>query len=556
VDEPASEDASDTHAKASELAAEDAGGADQEGMRNATGGEETTPRPGVTSTSAKHPTLALMAEIAARGGATEPGAAAPVRVSARDTGELHELAKRAGQAAASAEAETPARRALGAETHPLRAVRRAPAEPTMTERSQGASLAELPASASLSARRGHLPFPAPDLVVVTTGGHAALAALAALIGAGLMLQGARAALTLLAFAALAGCSGGLAYLLAQQPETRRAAGLTLIGAQVGMLAWAMALIGPHAALLVLAPALAVLAARMVSWRAAVGQSVAILVAYLLFVWMDLAVGFTPLLAPRGAGAEVLDAVVVVAGVLLAVAALQSLSAGRERALASARAREHEARVLRVTLTRERQRTEAEADALHQALAAGLRRRPSAPVRAEGPLGLLATTINRALERLAPLHEDREERRRLEGALGQLTRALERSWLGLPWSWPEASGTPVDAVVSLLRAPRPQDVPASTWPEDAPTLISLPTLGQLREQTAAQSSTLGSTPELPALATHESGWAARRRTSRLAEVAPPETGISSPRWSIHEMGEEGSGEREAETPTADVGRSGD
>jgi hypothetical protein len=259
--------------------------------------------------------------------------------------------------------------------------------------------------------------------------------------------------------------------------------------------------------------------------------------------MELSIGMTPLLALRGPGAEALDAVVAVAGVLIAVAAFHGLTVGRERALAVARAREHETRTLRAALARERQRTEEDADALHLALSAGLRRRPSAPVRADGTLGLLAMSTNRALERLALLHEDREERRRLEGALGQLTRALERSWLGLPWSWPEANGTPVDAVVSLLRAPRPQDVPVATWPDDAPTLISLPTLGQLSEQGTTQSTT----PGQAALAASGTGWAVRRRTTRLAEVAPPEKGISSPRWNIHEaMEDEADGE--TDTPT--------
>ncbi|HEX6122242.1 MAG TPA: hypothetical protein VFY89_03725, partial [Ktedonobacterales bacterium] len=213
-----------------------------------------------------------------------------------------------------------------------------------------------------------------------------------------------------------------------------------------------------------------------------------------------------------------------------------------------RAREHEARTLRAAIARERRRTEEEADALHQALSAGLRRRPTTPVRVDGPLGLLAMSVNRALEGLAAWQEDREERRRLEGALGQLTRALERSWLGVPWSWPETSGTPVDAVVALLRAPRPPDVPAATWPDDAPTLISLPTLSRPGEPSALQSmmqastpSTLSTPPGQIALGLSASGsaWAARR-PSRLAEVTPPESGISSPRWSLYRAEEDAGG----------------
>jgi hypothetical protein len=529
--------------KGTYAAAEDGDGTRGEDARGSASGEDAseakTPRPGASASSQKHPTLALMAELAARESASGPLGTPPSRATATgDDGERPDLAE-ADESVARADMETPAPTTRGAETHPMRAVRRAAED---METRQDANVTEAPAPhISLATRRGHRPFPAPDLVLVTTGGHAALAALAAFVGAALTLDGSPAALTLLAFAALAGCSGGLAYLLDQQPATRRTAGMTLVCAQVGMVVWAMALIGPHAALLVLTPALAVLAARMVSWGAAAGQTVAILVTYLLFVWMDLSASVTPLLALRGAGAEALDAGVVVAGVLIAVAALHGMTAARERTQAMARAREHEARMLRATLARERQRAEDDAEALHQALSAGLRRRSGTPVRTEGSLGLLAMTVNRTLERLAQLSEDREERRRLEGALEQLTRVLERSWLGLPWSWPEASGTPVDEVVSLLRAPRPQDVPAATWPDDAPTLISLPTLSRLRALGAAQPTEESRTPGPAALAAGASGsgsgWILRRRPTRLAEVTPPETGISSPRWSLHEAEDE-------------------
>ncbi|HEX6121641.1 MAG TPA: hypothetical protein VFY89_00700, partial [Ktedonobacterales bacterium] len=269
------------------------------------GGEAPTPRPGVTTSSHKHPTLALMAEIAARGSGTGPLPAAPARASAPTPSALAPSATPAPAGAkaatARAEPETPRGRPPGAETHPLRAVRREPMEVERPRLEGGASGTEAPPAASLSARHGHQPFPAPDLLVMTMGGHAALAAIAAILGALLMLGGAWIGLAWLACATLAGCSGGLAYLLEQQPATRRLAGMTLICAQVGMFAWAMELIGPRATLLALAPALAVLAARMVSWRAAMGQTVAMLAAYLLFLWMTRALGLAPLVAVRRPG---------------------------------------------------------------------------------------------------------------------------------------------------------------------------------------------------------------------------------------------------------------
>nr|MBF6591742.1 hypothetical protein [Ktedonobacterales bacterium] len=106
--------------------------------------------------------------------------------------------------------------------------------------------------------------------------------------------------------------------------------------------------------------------------------------------------------------------------------------------------------------------------------------------------------------------------------------------GLPWTWPESSGTLLDDLVALLRAPRPEDAPA-TWPDDAPTLISVPRISHSREwQTppgrasgALSSALLGQMPN--AL---RGAWA-RQRAQALAEVEPPRSGISSSRWNIHE-----------------------
>src|SRR6185437_5235498 len=92
-------------------AAEDGGGAQRRASSEG-GSEATTPRPGASTSSYKHPTLALMAELAARESttgplATGPLAAAPARTSAPDAGESQDLAE-AEETAASAEAETPA----------------------------------------------------------------------------------------------------------------------------------------------------------------------------------------------------------------------------------------------------------------------------------------------------------------------------------------------------------------------------------------------------------------------------------------------------------------
>jgi hypothetical protein len=78
------------------------------------------------------------------------------------------------------------------------------------------------------------------------------------------------------------------------------------------------------------------------------------------------------------------------------------------------------------------------------------------------------------ERLATLQQDREERVRMDAALRAIIREVERAWLGLPWVWPRASGTALDELVALLRAPRPEDAQA-VWPHETPTLLTLPTI---------------------------------------------------------------------------------
>jgi hypothetical protein len=375
-------------------------------------------------------------------------------------------------------------------------------------------------------------------VPVTAGTHAALAAVAALAGAALTLSGSPLALAPLAFAALAGCSAGLAYLLAQQASTRRMGGIALAIAQVAMLAWVLALVGTRAALLAGVPALAALSARTIGRRAALYQALALMGVYLAATVAISTRHIAPLVTLRGPASTELDAVLAIVGVLASIAALDALMGRRERALATIQAREHEARSLRELLSAERVRADDDAAALHAALSAALRRRVVFPVHAEGSLSQLAQTVNRTLERIAELNQDHEERLRLESALRQLTRALERSWLGLSWSWPERTDTPVDEIVALLRAPRPSDVPAQSWPDDAPTLVSLPTLRRLREQAATGATdVLAANGETPGNGAGRTvATVPRHRPTMLAETIPPESGISSPRWSVYDSGE--------------------
>jgi hypothetical protein len=339
-----------------------------------------------------------------------------------------------------------------------------------------------------------------------------------------MLAANALAIVLLAFAALAGGSAGLAYLLDQRRGMRMWSAALLAASQIAMLGWVLVMIGPRPALLAGVPALFILMARVLGRERSRIHALLLLGLYGLCALLAGTGQLMPLLTIQGSAARWLDAVVVLLGASLSLLVLDGVLVGRERARALAQARAYEARTLRERMVWERTQTEAEADALHTALAAALRRRVVFPITMEGPLSLLATTGNRVLERLAVLHQDREERQHLEDALRRLIRALERSWLGLPQTWPAQTGTAVDEVVALLRAPRPADMPAPSWPDDGPTLISLPSLRSAREQAGVLAA---------AAAEAATGARPRPQTLRLVETSLPLSGVSSSCWTLHD-----------------------
>jgi hypothetical protein len=123
----------------------------------------------------------------------------------------------------------------------------------------------------------------------------------------------------------------------------------------------------------------------------------------------------------------------------------------------------------------RQWTEDQAARLQELLIAALYGRGEVPSVLEGPLSPLNATIELFSERLAILQRDREERLRLEAALLSLTRAMERAWLGLPWTWPGLSGTSLDQLVALLRAPTPRDLQSEATSQETSPLVPIPSL---------------------------------------------------------------------------------
>ncbi|HEU4784748.1 MAG TPA: hypothetical protein VFS83_15520, partial [Ktedonobacterales bacterium] len=115
--------------------------------------------------------------------------------------------------------------------------------------------------------------------------------------------------------------------------------------------------------------------------------------------------------------------------------------------------------------------------LESALLQALKGHGISAIPTEGMYRLLAETIMDTASRLEVLQRDREERLRLEGALRVVIRAVERQWLGIEPEWPGNTGTAIDDLVALLRAPRLdmmyQD--ESQSPSITPRLIPIPTL---------------------------------------------------------------------------------
>lgn len=325
-------------------------------------------------------------------------------------------------------------------------------------------------AASASAVRP-LPLPEPDLVVPVAALHAGLAAAGALTGAGLLVTGTGYALWPLVLAAIAGAGGWLAY--AASGRSLRLAAWLLLVAQLGMLAWLLALLGARGALLALVPALALLALRWLGRVAASSLAVCALALYALAASLQLT-GALPVPITLSAGGYVLlDGSIVAVGLLEMLLLASRMQSSRVRAEMAARARQHEVRTLHARLAHLRQQVEDDAARLDDMLGRALAgRHVAGTVETDGLLSPLAETTNAAVERLAILQRDREDRLRLEGAVRTVTRAVERAWLGLAWSWPEWSGTPLDELVALLRAPRPQETPAD-WSDDTPTLAAIP-----------------------------------------------------------------------------------
>jgi hypothetical protein len=272
--------------------------------------------------------------------------------------------------------------------------------------------------------------------------QAALAVLGALVFASLALRGDALALQALVFALLAGVPAGIAYALASRRTLVLLGALALVGAQIALYAWSFALVGPRPALLLLAPALLIVAMEMGGKTLGAALAVGLGGAY---AWFTLA------LAHANVVTTSLDLLAVLLGLATACVALLALYQRITGAEAQAKRWVAESERLDALSLALRAQAEEESAYLRATLTEALHGRGVVRVALEGPLAKLSEMVYTVASRLLTLRRDRDERVRLEGALAQLIRAVEDSSLGGKAQWPRQTGTPVDTLSDQLRA---------------------------------------------------------------------------------------------------------
>jgi hypothetical protein len=337
-------------------------------------------------------------------------------------------------------------------------------------------------------------------------------ALMGLIGVLVALNNGVMATWALAGAIIAGAGAALAYAASEVASWQRFAPYVLVISQLGLLTWAMLVLGPRPSLLALVPALIEAALLMSGTLLASVLLLGTLLIYALFAGLSIGIGLAPVNPLDPTAAAVLDVVFVVVGLLAALWLLLTIQGGRERAQATARARRHEADVLRNLVTQFRQETQDETGKLESALIQALKGHDVGPIPSEGMYRLLAETIMDTASRLEVLQRDREERLRLEGSLRVVIRAVERQWLGIQPEWPGHTGTAIDELVALLRTPRLELTyqHETESPSITPRLIPIPTLAIERD---TPTSTSISRPLSSA------SWLASHRRTRRADLYP-------------------------------------
>jgi hypothetical protein len=314
----------------------------------------------------------------------------------------------------------------------------------------------------------------PRLVLTAALGHVCAGLGLAVAASVVFLVSGAEGYYLLAIAAVTLAGGIAGYALVTTDQPTWAGALAMVVAQLAALALFMSASGTQVALLLFAPAAAYLAQRMGGRGVAIVSGAGAVIVYLAFVIVGL---IWPVAVLHPTAQLFFNLFAAVAGMGLLLLSLLLAAAARERSEAAARARLYELRLLRARMAEARESTERDARALEEALVMALRGRGIVPVAAEGPLSPVAEIANDVADRLATLQKDREDRLRLEGAVRAVVRALERGWLGMPWAWPEPSGTQLDQLIAFLRTPRPSEQGAPLpWGDETPTYVPRPTRG--------------------------------------------------------------------------------
>jgi hypothetical protein len=314
----------------------------------------------------------------------------------------------------------------------------------------------------------------PRLVLTAALGHVCAGLGLAVAATLVILVSGGQGYQLLAIAAITLAGGIAGYALVATNRPTWAGALAMVAAQLAVLALLYSAIGPQVAVLLFAPAAAYLAQRMGGRTLAIVSGAGAVMVYIAFVIVGLLV---PAPAIQPTALLFFNLCAAVAGTGLLLVSLVIAASARERSEASARARLYELRLLRARVAELRERTEGDAKTLEEALTTALRGRGIEPVAAEGALSPVADVVNDVADRLATLQKDREDRLRVEGAVRAVVRAVERGWLGLPWAWPEPSGTLLDQLVAYLRTPRPREAATPLpWGDEPPTFAPRPARG--------------------------------------------------------------------------------
>jgi hypothetical protein len=115
---------------------------------------------------------------------------------------------------------------------------------------------------------------------------------------------------------------------------------------------------------------------------------------------------------------------------------------------------------------------------------------------DGELAQLAARINVLLDRQEHMFIESQSHRRLERAVGELLALLEALHRGEQVGWPTSTGTPIDRILTLMRAPaRPvptRKLPPSE-PEEAPLPSNVPQQRATAQRSKREGTSLGLTP---------------------------------------------------------------